>query len=514
MKKFIVILLGMLIGVGSLTAHAAEPSAYIKNTALQETIERNSLWLGSSSMAGLAFFDYSSFNTLDFGYDGGYGEYRANGVGKNSTEISLNTKGAAYIGKTLAIGSFSFKNAFDKDALYNVLLYELEDNMPYYPIDDKSSDWNRQEYNLNAGLSSPVIWDCLALGIKFDYSAKVGAKQLDPRGETYKYSVSVQPSVALRLGVNILGLSAFYANGFERSTVSVNNVWVDPKVWEHRGLGESTQNKVGGNDGMKDHTYRTYRYGGSLQYSLSDFFFVEAGLSHREVSGLENPKLPKKLGTIKENDISLKADWLFGNNKSDKLAVNFEYTFTDGIEYVQKLNTAAYQQEWMVISTNKMSTFTELSAGLAYDHMFGADDPRGYTWKVGGESNFHIFDQSYLAPASTSNAMRLYGGLFADRQLKMNKCSLIVGLDAGYASGLGSGYKCLGTKVYNAPKSMLEDQADWLNASYLKAGGRIDLTMGESNKVAWVLGVKCVYMDAFAINKSRLMCMASFGILF
>ncbi len=504
----------MFVCLGALTARAGEPAGTARNMVLKETAERNALWAGSSSAAGLAFSPYGIFNSLDLSYDGGFGEFRKNGAGKTTSEISLNTSGSAYIGKFLATGGFSFRNIFDRDALYNVLMYELEDNMPYYPIDDKSSGWNRQEYLLNAGLSSPVLWDRVAFGLSFDYTAKVGAKQLDPRGETYRYSVKVTPSVAVRLGRSILGISGFYVNGFERAEVSNNNNWENPKVWEHRGLGESTQNKVGGNDGMKTHTYRTHRYGGALQYSLGEVLFIEAGLEHRTTLGLENPKLPKKLGSISENDIMLNAAWLFGKGKSDKLSIDAQCSLTDGIEYVQKLNTTAYQQEWMVLSTNEMSSFTGISARLGYDHLFDASDPRGYSWKVGAEASFDLFDQSYLSPASTSDAMRVYGGVLADKHFRMRKSSLVLGLHAGYAAGLGAGYNCLSTKIYDTPKTMLTDQSDWLNASFVKAGGRVDWTFREGRKVSWTLGARADYIRAVALGKDRTVCSASFGILF
>ena len=512
--KRIIAIYAMFVCLGALNARAGEPAVTTRNTVLKETAERNALWAGSTSAAGLAFTPYGIFNSLDLSYDGGFGEFRKNGIGKTTSEISLNTSGSAYIGKFLATGGFSFRNIFDRDALYNVLMYGLEDNMPYYPIDDKSSGWNRQEYLLNAGLSSPVLWDRVAFGLNFDYTTKVGAKQLDPRGETYRYSVKVTPSVAVRLGRSILGISGFYTNGFERADVSNNNNWESPKVWEHRGLGESTQNKVGGNDGMKAHTYRTHRYGGALQYSLGEILFIEAGFARRTTLGIENPELPKKLGSISENDITLDAAWLFGKDKSNKLSVDADVCLTDGIEYVQKLNTAAYQQEWMVLSTNEMSSFTGISARLGYDHLFGASDPMGYSWKVGAEASFDLFDQSYLSPASTSNAMRAYGGVLADKHFRMRKSSLVLGLHAGYAAGLGAGYNCLSTKIYDTPKAMLNDQADWLNASFLKAGGRVDWTIREGRKVSWTLGARADYMRAFALGKDRTVCSASFGILF
>ncbi len=504
----------MLVSLGAFVARAGAPAGKIGNTVQTETEIRNSFWAGSSSSAGLSFQPYRIFNTLNLRYDGGYGEYRKNGVGKSSSDISVNTSGAAYIGKFLTTGGFSFSNVFDRNALYNVLMYELDDNMPYYPIDSKSSSWNRQEYRLNAGISSPVIRDRLSFGLKLDYTTKVGAKQLDPRGETYKYSVKVEPSAAVRLGQSILGISGFYVNGFERGEVSNNNYWEDPKVWEHRGLGESVQNKVGGNDGMKTHTYRTYRYGGAVQYSFGKIFFVEAGLGHRMTLGVENPSLPKKLGSVRENDITFSSSYLFGKSNSDRFHLEVMCSFTDGLEYVQKQSTAAYKQEWIVISTNEMSSYTGVSANLIYDHLFGASDKRGNDWKVGGEARYSSFDQSYVSPASTSNAMRIYAGVFADRHFKMQRASLLMGIDGGYAAGLGDGYDCLSAKAYDAPRSMLGDQADWLNASYFKAGCKIDCTFAESRKVSWVIGAKAGYINAISVGKDRILCSASFGILF
>ena len=96
----------------------------------------------------------------------------------------------------------------------------------------------------------------------------------------------------------------------------------------------------------------------------------------------------------------------------------------------------------------------------------------------------------------------------------MKKSSLLVGIHAGYALGLGEGYKCLSAKAYPAPIAMMNEQSDWLNASYVKAGGRVDWTITSGSKVNWVLGGKVSYIGALELNKSRILCSATFGILF
>ena len=61
---------------------------------------------------------------------------------------------------------------------------------------------------------------------------------------------------------------------------------------------------------------------------------------------------------------------------------------------------------------------------------------------------------------------------------------------------------------------MLKDQADWLNASLVRAGAHIDWTISEGRKVSWIAAAKAEYISAMSISKARVLCSASFGILF
>lgn len=80
--KRIIAISAVLVCLGSTGALAEEPSGIWRNTVLRETAIRNSLWLESSSAAGLAFSPYKVFNVLDLSYDGGYGEFRKTGQEK------------------------------------------------------------------------------------------------------------------------------------------------------------------------------------------------------------------------------------------------------------------------------------------------------------------------------------------------------------------------------------------------------------------------------------------------
>ena len=72
----------------------------------------------------------------------------------------------------------------------------------------------------------------------------------------------------------------------------------------------------------------------------------------------------------------------------------------------------------------------------------------------------------------------------------------------------------MSAKAYATPKAAMTDQADWLNASYFKAGGRLDWTIQGSGKANWVLGARASWLKPTSLDKDRLAVTASFGIIF
>lgn len=514
MRLKIITMTLLFCGLGASVSRAGDgiykPSSYVQ----YEDNFRNTLWMDSRNAAGLGFRPMSAYNSLDISYDGESGDYRLQQRPGKSTDISLNTEGAVKLGGFLLWGDFSFRNIFDRKVRYNAIQYEIEDDNPYYVADTVSSNWNKQEYELATKIVSPVLWDRMTFGLHVHYTTKVGAKQLDPRCETYKVNVDVSPSAACRIGdSHVLGLSGTFRYGFERSKPSLNNMYNSVLVALTKGLGEYTVGKVGDNDGLSTYMFKGYTYGGAVQYSYAGKaeIFAELSFLHKDLDVVHNVTLPKNMGNPVTDFMEANVRTLFGENRSNSLNASLLYRKTTGTEHVQQLNTTAFNQKWEIVSSNDMSTYKFMRLGLGYDHQFGNADKRGYDWTIGGKAVFTDKSDAYYSPVSSFDATNAYVEIDGGRQLKFEKSSLVFGLDCGYNLNLDGGY------VYGGSLKMLRDLYDsdaaYWSADWIKAGAKAAFTLN-ANKVNWLIRASADYVSPMDMDGSRLVCSAAFGIIF
>lgn len=517
-------LIALLAGLSVFGAQANNNSAQtesnstkVNSQVLKENNFRNAPWMESHNTAGLAFRPIEMYKDLNISYENNSGEFRLQQEANNRNNVNINTSGSTYLGDFLVWGSFSFQNTTEKGCNHNALMYEIEDDMPYYPIDTtKNSRWQKQKYELQAKLASPVLWDMVSFGIDLNYINKVGAKQLDPRAETYKYSLIVTPSVAVRLGKNYIGLSGIYKNGHERSVPENMNNWVDQRIYKHKGLGESVISKVGGNDGIKTYKFMNNVFGGALQYGyagnselLADVTFLK-----NKTEVISNPKLPYKEGTTNRTEIQGKVTYLFGDHKSNCLWLDGQFRSTEGTESIQKITTESNtNQYYQVISENVMSKYTNVLVSFGYDHQFGSDDPRGYDWIVGAKGDFLMKNEIYYLPESTFSATTFFADVFGGKQFKFDSSSLLIKLNGGYGMGLGSNYLFTGKNSSYSPVLMYQKNSEYYNTAYAKAGGEVSYTIN-SKKLGYIINVMADYIKPMGVATDRLVAKASVGIVF
>lgn len=515
MKK--ITFISLLIGLSLFSARAGGgvPSPVLNPAGLDNNF-RNTLWFNSGNTAGLAFRPLAKFNNLNLTYNLEKGEFRPEHKGNSINDISLNTGGSLMLGDFMLWGDFSFRNKFEDGANYNLALYEVSDDMPYYYSDPNVSSWIKQEYELAAKMASPVLWGRMSFGLELQYITRVGAKQKDPRSETFKYNVMLLPSLAVSLGKgHILGVNGLFDNNFERSKPSLNNMMKSQKVIRSKGLGEGINAKVGDNDGVKTLSYKGMKYGGGIQYSYTGNaeLLVDIGYIARTVDGFENTKLPIRLGSTKSGDITGDIQFIFGNDKSNKLVLDALYSSTSGFEHVQKLDDTAFRQEWVLVSSNKMTTFTSVDASLAYDHLFGNEETKGYDWKIGAVASFVYDNWQYAAPLSYFTDMSVAAGLEGGKQFKFRKSTLMVGLSASFSKNLSGEYVYGGSRTDSWQVTYYRNYNKYLTSDYVEAAGRVNYTF-HAKKVNYYIDVDCGWIKPLSVSSDRLAGRAVFGILF
>lgn len=484
---------------------------------VRESKFRNALWYGSDNASGQAFRPVPSYRDLHLSYEMKAGGFRPAEQAEGSDAVNVSTKGQAKIGKTLMWGSFAFRNIFDKNLLYNNILYEVEQDVPYYTMDTNKSRWNRQEYDMSAAMASPVFWERFSIGIDLRYLNRVGAKQKDPRVETNSMTLEIRPSATIRISDNhILGLNGEFAMGKELANPG-NAAPVNHNIYILRGLGEGVGAVVGGNLGIQEFTYDYIQYGVGAQYNFSTQGFdalLDVYVKNRTLDVEQSMTMPKNMGKVKRSILGASFLALWGENFSDKITFSGSMRNSTGIELIQHRDDTPMNQRWVTDAENPMSQFGNNKLRLVYDHRFGARSAVDYRWDVGAQLDYETEKDTYEVAGALWNYSNIFAGVFGKRNIELKNSYLLLSLRAGSGINIGGTYDYVPETKKSVMQNAWQERLDYYKTSFVKAGGSIEYTI-PSKKVNWHLALDADYSMPIVEGRSyRLVAGFRFGIIF
>lgn len=505
MKKFSLMVL--LSGFGALVAGARG----LDNIVLKENNFRNTLWFNTENSAALAFNPLMKYNELFLSYNRKGGEEHPWREAKIREGIEAETSGYANIGGYGLWGKFSFNNILDRGQRGNAIMYEVPYDMPYYVVDTVYSHWNRQEYDMSMKIASPAIKERLSLGLQAGYTSKVGAKQRDPRAETFVTDAALSPSAAYRFfGRHLIGLSGLFKYHYERSFPSNNNYHIDRIVYITKGLGEGELYKVGGNDGLKEYDYKGFLWGGSLQYGYKGGFSVvaETGAELKKTDVNQSVSLPKNMGTARSVLFKGSIQALWGKNDSDRLLLEGRLRMTDGVEKIQERDNKLMNQKWVTLGEYIKSSYINTYMSLSYDRQLGEEPIGGYNWNIGGGLVYIREDDEYFAPRHRFNWSSLSAAAFGAKFFRFQSSDLLAKVSAGYTYGIGGEY------IYTGNNKTIIIQDFWREELYYRLKSRWDFGVRaaytfHSGKINYVFDCEARFFTGY-----RLLTKVSIGILF
>lgn len=475
---------------------------------------KNYFWYSTNNAAALSMTAIDIDGRLELSYNFENGEFHSPQTPEGVNDISLHTDGLAKVGGFVVWGDFKFQNRFEKGSMYNVLNYEIEEDIPFFVADTFACAWNKQAYLMSFKIASPVLWDRVGFGLKLDYDAKVGAKQKDPRGETYDRYVRIYPSIGINLGNQILGVYATYINELERTKPTNENYRKTQMVFISNGLGNGLVGKVGGNDGLQIFLLNANTYGGGLQYELVNpalDFYGELSFLQTSKKSVQNPELPKPMGRIVRNQINADFKAAFGENRNHLAHLGGEVKLTQGIEYLLKLNTTAFQQSWDVLGENNMSNFNKIYANAGYDYQVVKSGR--FDWSAGVDGDFTMRDYSYLAPANSFSSTNVDLGIHGAKQFVKNANSVLLSLDAGYGLSLGSDFIYLGQAKTAALAELYRKEAALLSDDNIKGGVRVAYGY-QGRALHYNLDLKASYVRALSLSVDKIVASLTASITF
>ena len=508
MNKIVPIVIALCLGGSSALAQGAYTPVALR------LMEERSLWTSSDNAAAFYFNPLPHFGSVGLSASRLDGEYRQAQQATASTVVAASAAGDATVGRINLIGDFAFRNIFDSGCKYNTNLYEVADDMPYYILDSNPSRWIRQEYEMQVKASAPLS-ENLAAGMIVHSTDKVGAKQKDPRSEPYVMDIDLRPSLALKLGgKHVIGLSGFFIYDYERAYPSNNNFRIDQKTACTLGLGEVNNSYVGGNNGLKEYYYNKYLYGGAIQYAFEGDLTVRTQI--RALTGsteVQHKKsLPESKGRTQTMRLDASALVLWGEKHSNRLDICGLYRYTDGIEKVQQLDKTAFNQKWVTIAENTMSSYNRVEAAAGYDHLFGLDG-LSYDWSVGGKALFSMEDDAYFIPSSSYNWTRLGAEAYGAHNFKLKAGSLFVRAGAGYGKSLGGEYVYGGSKTDSQAINLYKEDIEFYTSDCAEA--ELSVVWSLMHRKAWFnLGLDAACKKSLTSDRVRMVAGLSFDVFF
>lgn len=406
-------------------------------------------WFQSSNASGLAFSAPDAFNLVDAGYSYEAGDYRRMQSGSSNGVFDFDTQGALKVGKVQLWGRFRYDNTDERGSSFNTLLYDpYDERLMYTAADTVAGQWKKQSYDMQFKAAVP-IGERLAAGVHVDYKDRIAAGQIDPRAESYNYSVTVRPGLSWKAGRSVIGLNGLYSNTFERSTATISNTQETQKVYLLRGLGNWVGDQVGGG-GLSTMYFRCNSWGGGVQYSYNADWqlMAEAGYCSHATEIHESATQPKPHGNTRKQDVSASVTALFGNRWLHKLNLSSDAAATTGIEPTTQWNTDA--GVWEITYSAQQCKLLTLNALLSYDAFL--TDGGSYSWHLSGSMGMEAKRDSYALPASRFEYTNVLASAGAERRIGFSGgSSLLLGLTLAAVKNLDAIYEYNGHRTGTPP---------------------------------------------------------------
>jgi hypothetical protein len=434
-------------------------------------------WFESNNGAGIGLDSLRSYGSLEAGYQMTDGEFKRVQQGEKERQLSVETEGGQQLGNAYAWGRFSYHNETLRDTRFNTAMLDPYRGVPYYPVDPNLSDWKKQNYNLQMRVSSKPLFDRYLLGIRADYTAETGAKQVDPRSELYLYSINVKPGIIAIFGSHRVGLNLEYENMIQETRGHSNSDdQVNQDVFVMRGLGNHYTAVIGGLQSLGSFVYDANKEGAGLQYGWQQQalrFFAEGGYSFRVEEAVRDIAKPRKEGTVRQQELYGHAALLHEGVNLNRVVLSYRSSRTDGIEFVQVLDNTYEVQQWVDIYSSVRSTYRRDTYRLSYD--FYRNVGQEYSWKAGLHALYTVTDDNYIMPASYMKIRDLYLGANAKVNLPSGRSSRwVLGANIVRKANREGGYLYGGADSESAViTEFMNPDVVYLKQDYYKVGGSV-----------------------------------------
>lgn len=325
-----------------------------------------------------------SYGDIRLGYRMDKGGIRKAQQAYNTSTTTFQAHGFNQLGKFLLGAKFAF-NTITEDSLSNSLRSGLEDLSPFYPYANKSGDYLRQNYLLNASLAYAMTRTIQPF-LQIHYHRHWSAGTVDPRLKSDRFTLKVKPGVSFHLSKSTLGIYGIVGHADERVSIMYKNIdfknsnlYPDQIYYMNYGYGTVRQ---------KDSTDRNYKYdhykGMGLQYGTQWHGWrtqVEMEYQHfhntNQIYSKKSVLYSTPLAIYNQKNYKFFVDAAKSSAGQDQQLLSIEGEYQDGIDGNKmmsgsldrvnyKVNTLSLAARYVKLWHKQHAVAKELSVRMAY----------------------------------------------------------------------------------------------------------------------------------------------------
>lgn len=451
-----------------------------------DKIKLTDVGLSSSNAALLVTNDVQNVGESNLYYNSVKGTFKHPLIAEKSDFGGFATARYQRINNWKLYGKFGLSFGKDKDVKHTTQLNPLRLN-PYIIADSLAGDWNKQHYNVEGKISSPIVREQFVFGIGLKYNVATGARQRDPRPLNTSNTVVLAPSMTYLINeINAIGLNVLYSHFVEDFSLENKNTTTVHNLYKLIGVGEYIgSSPLFISSGSLTRRYTGNQYGGALQYVYKgegNRLFLEGFIQVNKENAIDGTIYPQQAGQHAYLHYGLNAESKFGSQGHlHAVKASWNQYDIENTEFHQYQD--ATSKAYITLFSEKFNTNLVTNSSLNYSFINSKNDE--LSWVLGAGVSYMGWDNKYALNESQQTVDRLSYKIDFKKYFNFkNMSALKLELTPFFSKAFNSAF-LYDEKSYSSnfvANNILYPTNAYLGADYFGLGANIQYNFKKSSK--------------------------------
>ena len=451
-----------------------------------DQIKLQDVGLKTSNASLLVTNDIDNYGESNVFYKVSSGAFKNPLIADKSNHGGFATERYQRINNWKLYGKFDISFGKDKDVSNTTQLNPLRLN-PYIIADSLSGDWNKQFYNVEGKISSPIVNEKYVFGLGLKYNVGTGARQLDPRPQNTSNNIALAPSLTYLINeINAIGINGLYSHFVEDFTVQNVNTTTVNNMYKLIGVGEYIgSSPIFISTGSITRRYNGNQYGGALQYVYKGEktrLFAEGFVNVNKENAIDGTLYPQEAGQHEYINYGLNGEaTIAAGQNSHRIEASWNQYNVENTEFHQYQD--ATSKAYITLYAEKFNTNLVTNSNIDYAFVNRKND--NISWLLGAGLQYSGWDNKYSLNKSQQTVDRLTYKIDLKKYFYFeNSRALKIELTPTYSQAIDADF-VYDEKSYSSnfvATNILYPTNAYLKADYVGLGASVQYNFKKSSK--------------------------------